>query len=292
MTDLSRGRDRAASAQLELWEQERLAELEAVVERGLATFMEVGAALMEIRNERYYRESHQTFDDYCRERWAMRREVADRYVRSAEVVAAINPIGLPLPANEAQARELAPLLDRPDELRAAWTEANAAGAPTAAVVRQAVQPHMAVHYSSDTDQWATPPDLFDLLDDEFDFQTDVCAIAQNAKCLEYYSPTQNGLTQTWTGRCWMNPPYGREIGEWVRKAWESSTRHGATVVCLIPARTDTSWWWDYARHGEVRFLRGRLRFGEASTGAPFPSAVVIFDGRPATVKWWDRWPTG
>ena len=73
----------------------------------------------------------------------------------------------------------------------------------------------------------------------------------------------------------MNPPYGREIGKWMRKAYESSL-YGATVVCLVPARTDTAWWHDYAMKGEVEFVRGRLKFGGSKASAPFPSAIVTF----------------
>lgn len=146
-----------------------------------------------------------------------------------------------------------------------------------------------VHFSSDTPEWATPQDLFDLLEDEFVFDLDVCATRDNAKCRHYFTEKDDGLSQDWQGSCWMNPPYGRAIGEWMRKAYESG-QAGATVVCLVPARTDTDWWWDYARHGEVRFLHGRLKFGDADSGAPFPSALVIF-GRTPAVKWWEEWPT-
>lgn len=144
-----------------------------------------------------------------------------------------------------------------------------------------------VHYSSETAEWETPQALFDLLNTEFGFDFDVCATPENAKCVRYFTAEDDGLVQEWAGACWMNPPYGGEIGRWVAKAHESGDA-GATVVCLIPARTDTSWWWDHARHGEVRFLRGRLQFGNAETGAPFPSAVVIF-GREPCVKWWEAW---
>jgi phage N-6-adenine-methyltransferase len=137
-------------------------------------------------------------------------------------------------------------------------------------------------FSSLTDVWATPQDVFDLLDSEFHFELDVCALPGNAKCRRYFSPTQNGLRQEWKGVCWMNPPYGREIGQWMKKAYESSL-NGATVVCLVPARTDTAWWHDYATKGEIRFVRGRLRFGNAESAAPFPSAIVIFRDR-----WWER----
>lgn len=134
---------------------------------------------------------------------------------------------------------------------------------------------MSVHFSSFTDMWVTPQVTFDELDREFGFQTDVCAIAENAKCADYYTPEQDGLQQNWRGVCWMNPPYGREIGKWVRKAYESSLA-GATVVCLVPARTDTAWWHDYAMRGEVRFIRGRLRFSDHHKDAPFPCAIVVF----------------
>lgn len=190
------------------------------------------------------------------------------------------------PANERVARELAPLLDDPETLREVWVEASANGAPTAARVREVVQRSMGVHYSSATDQWSTPQDLFDELHREFGFTLDVCATDENAKCPAYFTEAQDGLAQDWRGVCWMNPPYGDLIREWVKKAYESA-QAGATVVCLVPARVDTGWWWDYCRFGEVRFLRGRLRFGSADTGAPFPSAVVVF-GRAANVLWWER----
>lgn len=136
--------------------------------------------------------------------------------------------------------------------------------------------------SSLTDQWATPQAVFDRLDAEFHFELDVCALPDNAKCRRYFSPAQDGLTQEWRGACWMNPPYGREIGKWMKKAYESSHK-GAIVVCLVPARTDTAWWHDYAAKGEIRYVRGRLCFGTATSAAPFPSAIVIFRDR-----WWER----
>lgn len=139
--------------------------------------------------------------------------------------------------------------------------------------------------SGGTDAWATPQDFFDVLDAEFGFELDVCALDSSAKCERYFTPEDDGLAQDWRGTVWMNPPYGSEIVDWVRKAHESSTT-GATVVCLVPARVDTNWWWDHCRAGEIRFLRGRLAFGESTTSAPFPSAVVIF-GREPRVVWWE-----
>lgn len=139
-----------------------------------------------------------------------------------------------------------------------------------------------VHCSSQTCEWETPRDLYLELHREFGFGTDVCANRFNAKCARYFSLEQDGLQQEWTGVIWCNPPYGRQIGQWVRKAYESAMR-GAKCVLLVPARTDTRWWHLYVtRASEVRFLRGRIRFGGGEHPAPFPSAVVVFD--PCTVE--------
>lgn len=129
--------------------------------------------------------------------------------------------------------------------------------------------------SSATDMWATPQEFFDQYDQWFDFELDVCASIENAKCPRYFTAEQDGLRQEWRGRCWMNPPYGRGIGAWVQKAYESA-QAGATVVCLLPSRTDTRWWHDYCMKGAIEFVRGRLYFGVGDGRAPFPSAVVVF----------------
>ena len=134
---------------------------------------------------------------------------------------------------------------------------------------------MSVHFSSKTDLWYTPQDFFKKYDDVYKFETDVCATDDNAKCAKYYTEEMDGLSQEWRGVCWMNPPYGRTIGNWMKKAYESSLE-GATVVCLVPARTDTNWWHDYAMKGDIEFIKGRLKFGGSKNSAPFPSAVVVF----------------
>jgi len=131
-----------------------------------------------------------------------------------------------------------------------------------------------VHFSSATDLHATPQEFFDKLNAEFHFTLDVCATSENAKCQTYYTKQDDGLAQTWRGNVWMNPPYGREIGRWMEKANEAA-KEGATVVCLVPARTDTKWWHECAIQHEVRFIRGRLKFGDAKNSAPFPSAVIV-----------------
>nr|DAL19017.1 MAG TPA_asm: DNA N-6-adenine-methyltransferase [Caudoviricetes sp.] len=136
-----------------------------------------------------------------------------------------------------------------------------------------------VMFSSKTDLWATPQELFDELDKEFHFELDVCATPENAKCRKFYTKEQDGLAQPWTGLVWCNPPYGREIGQWVRRAFFAAVA-GATVVMLLPARTDTRWFHEYIYgKAEVRFIRGRLKFGDARNSAPFPSMVVIFGKR-------------
>lgn len=132
-------------------------------------------------------------------------------------------------------------------------------------------------FTSETDQWATPQWLFDEWAKRFNFTLDVCALPENHKCDTYFSPDVDGLTQSWSGNiCWMNPPYGREIGKWVEKAYLQS-KAGACVVCLLPARTDTRWFHDYCLpYGEVIFIKGRLKFGDAKNSAPFPSMMVVF----------------
>ena len=132
-----------------------------------------------------------------------------------------------------------------------------------------------VMFSSKSADWETPQWLYDELDKEFHFTVDVCATEKNAKCRDFFSLEVDGLEQNWRGVCWMNPPYGRTIGKWVRKAYEES-QNGATVVCLLPSRTDTAWWHDYCLKGEIRFLRGRLKFSNSKNSAPFPSVIVIF----------------
>jgi len=135
--------------------------------------------------------------------------------------------------------------------------------------------------SSDRMDWATPDALFRALDGEFAFTLDAAASSQNTKCPAFFDEEANGLERNWAdaakGGCvWVNPPYGRAIGQWVAKGWEEYTR-GARVVMLVPARPDTRWWSVATRAPQVRFIRGRVRFVGADAPAPFPSALVVFD---------------
>lgn len=132
-----------------------------------------------------------------------------------------------------------------------------------------------VHFMSKTDDWETPQAVFDALDKEFNLAVDVCATAENAKLPTYFTKEEDGLSKDWEDlSCWMNPPYGREIGKWVEKA---ATGGAEIVVCLLPARTDTKWFHDWIYNkAEIRFIKGRLKFGKSKNSAPFPSMIVIF----------------
>jgi len=138
----------------------------------------------------------------------------------------------------------------------------------------------AIGFRSSASAWSTPGTFFERLDREFKFTLDPCASHENTTCNKYYTEEDDGLAQSWSGETvFMNPPYGRDIGMWLRKAHEESKNKNTTVVCLIPARTDTKYWHDYVMKAvEIRLVKGRLKFGESKNAAPFPSAVVIFHG--------------
>lgn len=283
-------------------EQSQLAILEQTIESGLKTFVDVGTALMVVRDSKLYRQEYGTFEDYCRMRWNMGKSRVYQMIDAATVVQNLVEASdekskiLDFLPNESQARVLAKL--PPEEQHEAFTKAIITapdGKMTAAHMQQVVDEYdapgtMAVHYSSKTDLWSTPQILFDVLNQEFHFNLDVCATDENTKCARYFTEQQDGLAQDWQGICWMNPPYGDDIPFWVAKA-HASADAGAVVVCLVPARTDTAWWWDHCIEGEIRFLRGRLKFGDGKGSAPFPSAVVIFRAFVLPVHkkvvWWN-----
>lgn len=134
-----------------------------------------------------------------------------------------------------------------------------------------------VMFSSATDEWETPKDFFEKINSEFNFTLDVCATSQNAKCKRFYTKEQDGLSLPLDGTVWCNPPYGREISAWVRRAYHSCKVGGSTVVMLLPARTDTKWFHEYIyHHAEIRFIKGRLKFSGAKWNAPFPCMIVVF----------------
>ena len=131
--------------------------------------------------------------------------------------------------------------------------------------------------SSNTPEWATPMEFFKELDKEFHFTLDPCSTHENAKCEKHYTKEDDGLKQDWGGQVvFCNPPYGRELPKWVKKCYDESKK-GTLVVMLIPARTDTRWFhdWIYGK-AEIRFIKGRLKFGDSKQSAPFPSMVVVY----------------
>jgi phage N-6-adenine-methyltransferase len=136
-----------------------------------------------------------------------------------------------------------------------------------------------VMFSSKSNEWETPKDFFEKLNWRFGpFTLDPCASEDSAKCTKYYTVNDDGLSKNWDNNTvFVNPPYGREINSWIKKAFDESKNENTTVVMLIPARTDTRYWHDYVMKAkEVHFVKGRLKFGDSSNSAPFPSAVVVF----------------
>ena len=124
----------------------------------------------------------------------------------------------------------------------------------------------------------TPKYLFDKISSIFNFSLDVCALPENAKCESYYTPKDDGLSKPWRGGVWCNPPYGREISSWVKKAYdESQKEYNSFVLMLLPARTDTKWWWDWVQgKATLFFIKGRVKFGDHNVGAPFPSVLALY----------------
>lgn len=138
-------------------------------------------------------------------------------------------------------------------------------------------------FSSNKDDWTTPEWLFDKLNQEFDFTLDAAADDVNHKRERYFTAKENALTKSWEGETvFCNPPYGRKIGDWVKKAYEEGKKPGTTVVLLIPSRTDTSYFHEYILgKAEIRFLKGRLKFGGGKRQRTFPE----FD----CCVWWKTW---
>jgi site-specific DNA-methyltransferase (adenine-specific) len=146
-----------------------------------------------------------------------------------------------------------------------------------------------VLFTSDKEDWATPQDFYDAADKIFDFDLDPCATNENAKCPFYYTKEIDGLKEPWFGNVWVNPPYGRNVKEWVKKGYDEVQKENAkTVVILLPARTETRYWNEYCvKADEIWFIKGRLRFEGANNSAPFPSVLVVFNKNKGlrVVRW-------
>ena len=139
-------------------------------------------------------------------------------------------------------------------------------------------------FSSKSNEWGTPQAFYERLNEVHGFTLDPCADAKNKKCAKFYTMEDNGLAKSWEGeKVFMNPPYGRQIKHWIQKAYQEGQKPNTRVVCLVPARTDTKYWHDYCMKAEtIHFVKGRLKFGDSKNAAPFPSAVVVFDGDKQT----------
>lgn len=288
------------SVDLTTTEAKHLAQLEATIEAGLQTFVDVGRALLEIRDARLYRQSFDTFEDYCRDRWGMSRIHAHRMIEAANVTNNLLPTGNILPTSERQARPLASI--EPEQQREAWQRAvdtapngkvtaahvqsvvNGFRAP-APVQAQQVAPvptPLAVHYSSETPEHYTPATILDAVVRCLDgIDLDPCSNSHdtpNVPAAKHYTREDDGLRQLWRGRVFMNPPYGREIDDWVAKLVDEFENGGVTeAIALVPARTDTQWW-QRLRDYHVCFVTGRLKFIGNVDPAPFPSAVFYLGG--------------
>jgi hypothetical protein len=272
-------------------ERDTLSGHEAVIQRGLATFFEVGEALAAIRDSRLYRAEHGTFEAYCRERWGMARSRAYQFIEAAAVVALVHNCGHPAPSNESQARPLTVLA--PEQQAAAWAaavETAPEGKVTAAHVERVVEavqrgesPAMAVHFSSLSPEWYTPPEVVQRVVGLFGrIDLDPCSNSRTEPAVpaeRLYVREDDGLSREWHGRVYMNPPYGRELVRWVEKLLaERAAGRVSEAVVLVPARTDTAWCGLLREHPHC-FVRGRLTFSAAEHAAPFPSLLVYLGER-------------
>jgi hypothetical protein len=265
----------------------RLAELEAVIDRGLTSFVEVGEALLEVRDSKLYRVGYETFEAYCKGRWGFSRPRAYQLMEAAEVVGALSTV-VDTPATERVARELVPALRAggSEAVRETWAEVVdiTDGKPTADAVRAVVRdvapddrwnPGSAV-MSSISKEWYTPRHIVDaVLVTMGTIDLDPCAEkAKQIPAAAHMTKATDGLGQPWKGRVYMNPPYGDTIGEWTTKLRkEYDAKNVTEAVALVPARTETDWWEALAPE-HVCLIHGRLRFSDGPTAAPFPSAAV------------------
>lgn len=269
----------------------RLLECEEVIERGLNTFVEVGAALLEIRDSRLYKDNYSTFEDYCRERWGMSRIHAHRLIESAGVVENLLPMGNILPTSERQAR---PLVGLPPELQAQiWQEAletSPNGKITASHVQDVVdkitKPHVA--HNSGENEWYTPQEYINAarrVMNAIDLDPASSEIAnRTVGAKKFYNTESNGLTKRWTGRVWMNPPYsGDLIGKFVEK-YVKHIKDGdiSEGIVLVNNATETNWFRKLVSVSKaIVFTNGRIKFIDPSgkpSGAPLQGQAILYAG--------------
>lgn len=280
------------TASLTAVEATTLDDLEGIIEKGLSGFVEVGTALSRIRDGKLYRETHGTFEDYCRERWSISRAHAYRQIEAAGIAAALSPVG-DIPS-ERVARELAPLKDDEVELVQTWRELRVEHGEklTAEKVRAAVsdrlrmEQRVGVLNSSETAEWYTPPEVIDAAREvlgDIDLDPASCAFAQKAvQATTYFDAETDGLAQPWSGRVFMNPPYGAACPKFVAKALhEYEAGNVSAAVLLLSGYSFDTKWFRPLWHHLLCFSDGRIRFYNAlgEPGRPSTASAVVYLGR-------------
>lgn len=274
----------------------RLADLEAVIERGKTAFVEVGEALIEVRESKLYRLNYPTFEAYCKGRWGFSRPRAYQLMEAAETVGQIEAVSTTVDiASERIARELAPVvaIAGPEAAAAVMANASANGTPTAETVRAAARPFRPLTdgsaalapdpwtpgpalMSSDSAEWYTPRRVLDAVVAALgQIDLDPCAEpARSVPAAAHLTLEDDGLAQPWLGTVYMNPPYGRAIVDWTTKLRaEHDAGRVSAAVALVPARTETDWWATVDAEW-ICLIHGRLSFSDHDTAAPFPSAAL------------------
>lgn len=281
----------------------RIAALESIIELGLQTFVEVGRALQEINESRLYREQgHATFEDYCQKRWGWKRRIAYYYIQAAEVAENVQLIAQTEPSLT-QAVQLASLPEEQQRELAQHVDFESTSvSDLKAIVRDVkagIAPEMAVHFSSESEEWYTPPEVIARVVETLGvIDLDPCSdSSETVPSTVRFTKETNGLEQPWQGRVYMNPPYGRGISAWTEKLCrEYATGKVSEAIALVPARVDTDWFRMF-RDFAVCFIDGRLKFSGHDNSAPFPSAVIYLGGSLAKFELafkdlgdtWVRW---
>ena len=261
---------------------------EAIIERGLMTFTEVGASLMIIRDKRLYKKTHSTFESYCQERWGWSRQHATRHIQVAQIADILSPMG-DKPTTERQARELTPLLDQPDVLRETWDQVQAEGNVTAQSIRDAVRERAViktvhVSWNSGQNEWYTPSYIIEkaryvMGGIELDPASSEIANA-TVKAQEYFTIVDNGLEQDWWGKVWLNPPYSQpDITNFAKAV---ITKSYDQIMILVNNATETNWFQMMAAHANIICLvNKRVKFLDetgAATGAPLQGQAILYKG--------------
>lgn len=266
-------------------EQNHLKFYEAKIEKGLKTFIEVGESLLKIKNEKLYRQSHSTFEEYCEKRWNIGIRQSQRLMNAAEVVKNLkeHDQSVVLPTSEYQIRTLAQLPSVAQ--KAIWEKVSSTQQPiTGRIIENAVKDYTGtpenqkLHFSSNSEEWYSPQKIISpTLKLLGSIDIDPCSNSTespNVPAKRHFTINENGLHQEWRGKVYMNPPYGSVIQEWIEKLIHQFEKGNTTeAITLIPARTDTVWFGLLKNHPRC-FIKGRLHFSESETPAPFPSAVV------------------